>query len=189
MDTDSELEDYNVTRANPGILPRTPAEEARMVDNTGDQDMSAWQLSNESENETHSKARRLEEEMVEEGLRIRQLICRDLVQTHKSISMQAPTRTLTEILQLVPEEDARQVSQFQGLVYMPKHFLEKYLLPTMQLRRTLEREDKDKDEEEFDSLPGGRETDSHDVCHLQARQRYTCLRRRNQAEIPDCSCK
>ncbi len=51
-----------------------------MVDNTGDQDMNAWRLSHESENETHSKARRLEEEMVEEGLRIRQLVCRDLVQ-------------------------------------------------------------------------------------------------------------
>jgi hypothetical protein len=109
MDTDSDLEGYNDTRADPGILPRTPAEEARMVDNTGDQDMNAWQLSSEIENETHSKSRRLEEEMVEEGLRIRQLVCRDLVQTHKSISMQAPTRSLTEILQLVPEEDARQV--------------------------------------------------------------------------------
>ena len=38
MDTDSELEDYNVTQADPGILPRTPAEEVRMVDDTGDQD-------------------------------------------------------------------------------------------------------------------------------------------------------
>jgi hypothetical protein len=128
MDNDSELEDYNLTEVNDGILPRTPAEEARMVDNTSDQDMNAWQLSHESENETYSKARRLEEEMVE-GLRIRQLVCRDLVQSHKSMSMQAPTRSLTEILQLVPEEDARQVSQFHGLVYMPEHFLEKYLLP------------------------------------------------------------
>jgi hypothetical protein len=157
MENDSELEDYNLTEMNDGILPRTPAEETRMVDNTSDQDMNAWQLSHESENETHSKARRLEEDMVEEGLRLRQLVCRDLVQSHKSISMQAPTRSLTEILQHVPEEDARQVSQFQGLVYMPEHFLEKYLLPTMQLRRILERKDKDKDEE-FDSLPGGRET-------------------------------
>ena len=115
MDTDDELEDYNVTQANPGILPRTPAEQALMVGD-GDQDMNAWQLSQESENEIHSKARRLEQAMVEEGLRIRQLVCRDLVQAHKSISMQAPTRSLTEILQLVPEEDARQVSQFQGLV-------------------------------------------------------------------------
>jgi hypothetical protein len=154
MDTNNELEDYDVTQANPGILPRTPAELARMGDDTGDQDMNAWHVDSEIENETHSKSRRLEEEMVEEGLRIRQLVCRDLVQTHKSISMQAPSRSLTEILQLVPEEDARQVSQFQGLVYMPEHFLEKYLLPTMQLRRTLEREDKDKGEVEFDSVPG-----------------------------------
>jgi hypothetical protein len=153
IDNDNK-EDYNITQADPGILPRTPAEEVRMVDNTSDQDMSAWQLSHESENESHSKARRLEEKMIEEGLRLRQLVCRDLVQSHKTISMQAPTRSLTEILQLVPEEDARQVSQFQGLVYMPEHFLEKYLLPTMHLRRTLDREDKDKDEE-FDSLPGG----------------------------------
>ena len=39
MDTD-ELEDYNITQADPGILPRTPAEEAHMVDNTTDQDMN-----------------------------------------------------------------------------------------------------------------------------------------------------
>ena len=81
MDTYDELEDYNITQANPGILPRTPAEEARMVDN-GDQDMNSWQLSQENENEIHSKARRLEQAMVEEGLRIRQLVCRDLVQSH-----------------------------------------------------------------------------------------------------------
>ncbi len=49
MDTDSELEDYNVTQANPGILPRTPAEQALMVDN-GDQDMNSWQSSHESGN-------------------------------------------------------------------------------------------------------------------------------------------
>jgi hypothetical protein len=99
MENDSDLEDYN-TEKNDGILPRTPAEEVRMVDNTNDQDMNAWQLSHESENETHTKARRLEEEMAEEGFRLRQLVCRDLVQSHKSISMQAPTRSLTEILQL-----------------------------------------------------------------------------------------
>jgi hypothetical protein len=156
MKDDSDLEDYNL-RVNDGILPRTPAEEVRMVDNTGDQDRTAWELSRDNKNETHSNTLRLEEEMIEEGLRLRKLVCRDLVQSHKSISMQAATRSLAEILQLVPEEDARQVSQFQGLVYMPEHFLEKYLLPTLQLRRTLEREDEDKNEE-FDSLPGGPET-------------------------------
>ena len=61
--------------------------------------------------------------MIEEGLKLRQLICRDAVQTHKPISMQASSRSLTEILRLIPEEDAGQVSEFQGQIYMPQHFL------------------------------------------------------------------
>ena len=155
MDEDSDLEDYNVTQGESGILPRTPAEQAIMVDN--DQDMNSFEVEASITEQTLSIRSAMEEKMIEEGLRLRQLICRDAVQTHKPISMQASSRSLTEILQLIPEEDAGQVSEFQGQVYMPQHFLEKYLLPTMQLRRTLDQEGEDIDEE-FDSLPGGQET-------------------------------
>ena len=157
MDEDSDLEDYNLTEEGSGILPRTPAEKALMVDNDNDQDMNSFEVEASITEQTLSIRSAMEEKMIEEGLRLRQLICRDAVQTHKPISMQASSRSLTEILQLIPEEDVGQVSEFQGQVYMPQHFLEKYLLPTMQLRRTLDQEGEDIDEE-FDSLPGGQET-------------------------------
>jgi hypothetical protein len=147
MDNNSDdLEDYNITELNNGIFPRTLAEEVRMVDNTDDQDMGAFQVNPESTEQTLSIRSDMEEKMAEEGLKLRQLICRDAVQTHKPLSMQSSSRSLTEILQLIPEEDAGQVSEFQGQVYMPQHFLEKYLLPTMQLRKTLDQIGKDTDE-------------------------------------------
>jgi hypothetical protein len=44
MDDDSDLEDYNLTQTDSGILPRTPAEEACMVDDNDDQDMSVFEV-------------------------------------------------------------------------------------------------------------------------------------------------
>ena len=82
MDEDSDLEDYNITHAGSGILPRTPAEEALMVDNN-DQDMSAFNVEPEPTEQTLSIQSAMEEKMIEEGLRLRQLICRDAVQTRK----------------------------------------------------------------------------------------------------------
>jgi hypothetical protein len=124
MESDSDLEDYNVTLADSGILPRTLAEEVSMVDNTDDHDMSAFEVKPDPTEQTLSARSAMEEKMIEEGLKLRQLICRDAVQTHKPISMEASSRSLTEILQLIPEEDAGQVSEFQGQIYMPQHFLE-----------------------------------------------------------------
>jgi hypothetical protein len=69
--------------------------------------------------------------------------------------MNASTRTLAGILQFVPLEDAEQISEFRGTVYMPLHFLEKYLLPSMQLRKLIETEDLAPGSQ---PLPGGPET-------------------------------
>jgi hypothetical protein len=93
MEEDSDLEDYNITQADSGILPRTPAEEARMVDDNNDQDMSSFEVELEPAEQTLSVRSAMEEKLVEEGLRLRQLICRDAVQTHKPISMQASSRS------------------------------------------------------------------------------------------------
>jgi hypothetical protein len=54
--------------------------------------------------------------------------------------MTGPTRTLVDLFSLIPREDAEQVIAFQGLVYVPQHFLERDMLPTMQLRKILEEE-------------------------------------------------
>ncbi len=98
MEDDSDLEDYNVTLADSGILPRTPAEKARMVDDNDDQDMSSFEVKPDPTEQTLSVRTAMEEKMVEEGLRLRQLICRDAVQTHKPINLHAsitlPTSTL-----------------------------------------------------------------------------------------------
>jgi hypothetical protein len=119
MDGDSdELEDYNLTEKDDGILPRTGAEERRMVDDNNDQDMSAFETTQGRESETLSivpaeqtlsTQSLMEDRLIEEGLKLRQLICRDAVQSQRPISMQAPSRSLAEILQLIPKDDARQV--------------------------------------------------------------------------------
>ena len=73
----------------------------------------------------------LTEKLEENGWRLRYKVFQDPLQTNLAISMNASTRTLAEILQSVPLEDAVQISEFQETVYMPLHFLEKYLLPSM----------------------------------------------------------
>ena len=74
----------------------------------------------------------LTEKLQENGWRLRYKVFQDPKQTNLAITMNASTRTLAEILQSVPLEDAAQISEFQETVYMPLHFLEKYLLPSMQ---------------------------------------------------------
>ncbi len=76
----------------------------------------------------------------ESGFKLRQLISRDNVQASRAVSMTGPTRTLVDLFSLIPREDAEQVIAFQGLVYVPQHFLERDMLPTMQLRKILEEE-------------------------------------------------
>jgi hypothetical protein len=97
----------------------------------------------------------LTSQLEENGWRMRYKIFRDPLQSNLAISMNAATRTLAEILQSVPLEDAVQISEFQGTVYMPLHFLEKYLLPSMQLRKLIEAEQLTPGEQ---PLPGGPET-------------------------------
>ena len=97
----------------------------------------------------------LSKRLEDNGWKLRLKIFADPLQSNLAISMNASTRTLAEILQLVPLEDAEQISKFQDTVYMPLHFLEKYLLPSMQLRKLLETEYQTSEEE---PLPGGPET-------------------------------
>ncbi len=56
----------------------------------------------------------------------------------------------------MPLEDTEQISEFQGIVYMTLFFLEKYLLPTMQMRKSIELEDVTPSGSH--PLPGGPET-------------------------------
>ena len=73
----------------------------------------------------------LTEKLQENGWKLRYKVFQDPIQSNLAITMNASTRTLAEILQSVPFEDAAQISEFQETVYMPLHFLEKYLLPSM----------------------------------------------------------
>jgi hypothetical protein len=97
----------------------------------------------------------LTSQLEENGWRLRYTIFRDPLQSNLAIPMNASTRTLAEILQSVPLEDASQIGEFQETVYMPLHFLEKYLLPSMHLRKIIETEYQTPGEQ---PLPGGPET-------------------------------
>ncbi len=68
----------------------------------------------------------------------------------------------------MPLEDAEQISEFQETVYMPLYFLEKYLLPTMQMRKLIETEDLNPSGSEL--LPGGPETATLYSLYQQTKQ-------------------
>jgi hypothetical protein len=100
----------------------------------------------------------LASKLEENGWKLRLKVFEDPLQSNRAMSMTTPTstRTLAEILQLVPLEDAEQISEFQGTVYVPLFFLEKYRLPTMQMRKIIEPEEVTTSGSE--PLPGGSET-------------------------------
>ena len=123
------------------------------------------------------KAKRIQEfhtlnqKLSENGYKMRMKVWADTTQSFRPITMIAPTMTLAEILLEVPLEDAEQISEFQGLVYMPVQFMQKYLLPTMQIRKLLETESEVARGEQ--PLPGGPETAIlyslyHQTGHTQA---------------------
>ena len=108
------------------------------------------------------KAKRIQEfealnqRLSENGFKMRMKVWADPAQSFRPISMIASSMTLAETLREVPLEDAEQISEFQGLVYMPAQFMQKYLLPTMQIRKLLETESELARGDQ--PLPGGPET-------------------------------
>jgi hypothetical protein len=132
-----------------------------------DEDMGDSQ---EEKSETHSeltvtararlqlaKQDALSDVLAENGFKLRQRISRDSVQAIIPVPMTALTRPLVEVLSLIPREDAEQIGLYHGQVFMPQHFLEKFMLPTMQLKMILE-EKGDQPSEEWGLIPGGPET-------------------------------
>ena len=177
MDQEDQLVDYNEYDENGNIVeaPRETAEENSHSPITSpmslaedqDEDMVEGQ---EEASETHSQLTVLErarvqlakqdalsDTLAENGFRLRQRISRDTVQAIIPVPMTAPTRPLVEVLSLIPREDAEQISLYHGQVFMPQYFLEKFLLPTMQLKKILE-EEGNQTPEEWDLVPGGPET-------------------------------
>jgi hypothetical protein len=113
-----------------------------------DEDMGDSQ---EEKSETHSeltvtararlqlaKQDALSDVLAENGFKLRQRISRDSVQAIIPVPMTALTRPLVEVLSLIPREDAEQIGLYHGQVFMPQHFLEKFMLPTMQLKKILD---------------------------------------------------
>ena len=76
--------------------------------------------------QTQREFETLSNKLAENGFKMRMKVYADPEQSYKYITMKPPNRPLAEILQLVPLEDAAQISEIQGLVYMPQQFLEKY---------------------------------------------------------------
>jgi hypothetical protein len=175
--SDDELIDYNEEEGKDNgpsqRVSRTPPESPTSLisdndmadgDTTDENDLEEGQ---ETEMETQSTQITLAEQkqrdfelltknLEENAWKLRMKVFSDPNQAYKAIPMATPTRTLAEILQLVPLEDAEQISDFQGLVDMPQQFMEKYFLSTMQMRKLTELEDETSGEREL--LPGGPET-------------------------------
>jgi hypothetical protein len=99
----------------------------------------------------------LSEMLIENGFKLRQRISRDNVQTSITVPMTAHTRSLVEVLSLIPREDAEQIGSYHGQIFMPQYFLEKFMLPKMQLKKILE-EEVDQTPEEWGLVPGGPKT-------------------------------
>jgi hypothetical protein len=99
----------------------------------------------------------LSEMLIENGFKLRQRISRDNVKTSITVPMTAHTRSLVEVLSLIPREDAEQIGSYHGQIFMPQHFLKKIMLPTMQLKKILE-EEGNQPPEEWGLVPGGPET-------------------------------
>ena len=163
----SDLTDYNFIDENGNPLPLDP--NGNPIQHTGDNEQSTKRsplgsrMALQSDEDMDGNAEQqlsahesLTDRLHFNGSKMRQIINRDPVQSRRAISMKAATRSLEEMLEEIPLEDAEQVSTFQGQVYMPESFLEKYLLPTMQLRKCLENEAAPSESDQ--TLPGGIET-------------------------------
>ncbi len=173
-----ELVDYNEDPPDTGSgsntlpLSHTPTQTPTSLESEGEEDEGKEKGLEEGQEpdedtkspelarieQAHREFEALSNKLSENGYTMRMKVYADREQAYRAMPMTAPTKTLAEILQLlvVPLEDAEQISEFQGLVYMPEQFLEKYLLPTMQIRKLLETENQP--DQGTQPLPGGPET-------------------------------
>ncbi len=153
---DDDLKDYNdldfetkeeQTSHTPVQTPQKLDSESEGEDETrrdleegqkADEDIRAAELARRAKRIQEFET--LSQRLSENGYKMRMKVWADPTQSFRPIPMTTPTMTLAEILQTIPSEDAEQISEFQGLVYMPEQFMPKYLLPTMQIRKLLETE-------------------------------------------------
>jgi hypothetical protein len=178
MDQEEKVVDFNDYDENGNIVEapqeteqensHSPITSPMSLADDQDEDMGEGQ---EQASETHSQLTLLKNTrlqlaqqqdslantLTENGFKLRQRISRDVVQAIIPVPMTVSTRQLVEVLSLIPREAAEQISLYHGQVFMPQHFLEKFMLPTMQLKKILE-EDWNQSPEDWDLVPGGPET-------------------------------
>ena len=169
IDYNDEPEDVAGESGSRQLNSNTPVQTPEQLDSELDEDEIDEDLETGQDPEPENKSPELAQieqrerefnalssKLIENGWKMRMKVWADTDQAFRPTPMTAPTKTLAETLRTVPVEDAEQISEFQGLVYMPEHFLEKYLLPTMQIRKLLETENQTTTGNE--PLPGGPET-------------------------------
>ncbi len=141
--TDDELIDYNELEeenvngsgqhTSRSSVPTPPSLKSDEDSDEVDSDLEKGQDTNMDSTSTQQALveRRQKEfdiltsKLEENEWKLRLKVFEDPLQSNLAISMNASTRTLAEILQFVPPEDAEQISEFRGAVYMPLYFLEK----------------------------------------------------------------
>jgi hypothetical protein len=117
LDSENEGEDEITEDPVEGVM-RDLVEEGRKAD----EDIRAAELAKREKRLKEFEALSLK--LSENGYKMRMKVLADPTQAFRPMPMTAPSKTLAEILQTVPSEDAEQISEFQGLVYMPEQFME-----------------------------------------------------------------
>ncbi len=126
---------YNSGNFNPQPPSHTPPQTPINLDSEDDKDGNGSEEGQEPEEDVrsaelaqrekyHKEFEALSLRLSENGWKMRMKVWADPDQAFKPMPMTAPTKTLAEVLQTVPLEDAVQISEFQGLVYMPEQFME-----------------------------------------------------------------
>ncbi len=93
----------------------------------------------------------LRDSLASSGLAMRKVLRGDIMKGYFASPLAMTEMSIEDMMLEIPTEDLRHVGTIKDRIYMPVHFVQKWVLPTIQVRKALQLlEDK--------SLPGGIET-------------------------------
>ena len=93
----------------------------------------------------------LKEMLVNNGFKLRNILRENRVRGHYTSPFSKENiMSLEDILLEIPKEDLHEVGMVQGRIFMPAHFVQKWIIPTIRARKALDSQGK--------RLPGGIQT-------------------------------
>ena len=123
-------------------------------DDSSEVDSLLGEFSVEDTEETADKTatrKALKEMLVNNGFKLRNILRENRVRGHYTSPFSKENiMSLEDILLEIPKEDLHEVGMVQGRIFMPAHFVQKWIIPTIRARNALEGQRK--------GLPGGIQT-------------------------------